>query len=191
MIYIVSGFMRSGTSAMMSALISGGMEAEWSKERDKLADSHSDNNYHPNSNGLYEVSLREYQEIDFPLKYQNKLIKVMIWGLENIAVNSEGYQIVIMQRDKEEIRQSYEAFFDKPLQMKWFEKYDEKLLRTIQFMKNRKDVETVDVINYRDLVSYPEFVLANCSFPFDYKKASKVIDKEQYRFRKELLTVGI
>jgi len=193
MIHIVSGFMRSGTSAMMSALIAGGMSAAWSKDRNVVAECHADSHYHPNKAGLYEVPLKEYSEPAFPLKYQGKLIKVMAWGLDGLAVNPQGYRVVLMQRDTEEIRQSYEAFFEKPLQMPWFEQYAERMERAVKMLRNRNDVLSVDVVHHRSLMEHPLRVLGGLSaeWPFDPTKAAAVIDQEQWRFRRERLTVGI
>lgn len=194
MIYIVSGFMRTGTSAMMAALIAGGMQAEWSEKRDKIAENCADKHYHPNPKGLYEINLSEYNELNFPLAYQNKLIKVMVWGLNNLSVNTEGYRIILMKRDKEEIRQSYEAFFGRSLNMPWFTTYEERMIQTAKSLHNRKDVESVNIIEYRDLINNPDsifFDLINNGWNIDSEKAESIIDVKQYRFRKEQLTEGI
>lgn len=45
MIYIVSGFMRSGTSMMMQALIAGGMQASFSTQRNQFANNLADDYY--------------------------------------------------------------------------------------------------------------------------------------------------
>lgn len=191
MIHVVSGFMRSGTSAMMSALIAGGMAAAYSTDRNKLADSRSDAHYHPNRSGLYEVPLVEYGGVNFPLQYQGKLIKVMSWGLDGMAVNPQGYRVVLMMRDPEEIRQSYEAFFDQPLRVPWFAQYAERMDRAVKMLRNRNDVLSVNVMQYRDLVENPLPELAMLDWPIDVKAAAKTIDPLQCRFRRELLTVGI
>lgn len=194
MIHIVSGFVRTGTSAMMGALIAGGLTASWSEFRDGLANSLSDDQYHPNRSGLYEVPLEEYRGVDFPLQYRGQLIKVMSWGLDGLAVNSAGYRVVLMQRDPEEIRQSYEAFFDVPLRGSWAEQYEQRMQRAVRMLRNRADVIGLDVVQYRELVQHPErelSFLAQSGWPINTAKAAATIDPEQYRFRRELLTVGI
>jgi len=191
MIHIVSGFMRSGTSCMMAALIAGGMQAAWSEDRDRVAHSRSDGQYHPNKGGLYEVPLSEYQGVGFPLQYRGKLIKVMAWGLDGLAVNPQGYRVVLMMRDPEEIRQSYEAFFDQPLRMPWFTEYTERMERAVKLVRNRNDVLSVDVMQYRDLVTNPQAELAMLDWPIDVKAAAATVDPVQCRFKREQLTVGI
>jgi len=176
---------------MMSALIAGGMAAAWSESRDQMANSHADGHYHPNKSGLYEVPLAEYGEVDFPLRYQDKLIKVMAWGLDGLAVNPKGYRVLLMQRDPEEIRQSYEAFFDRPLKMPWFAQYSERMERAVKVLRNRSDVSSVDVIQYRDLVANPLAELAMLDWPIDVRAAAGIVDPEQCRFKRESLTVGI
>lgn len=193
MIHIVSGYFRSGTSCMMQALIAGGMSAAWSEERNQLNEAHSDERYKPNPQGLFEVPLREYGECNFPLKYQGKLIKVMAWGLDHLAVNPEGYRVVLMRRDPEEIRQSYEGFFQgqkcPPLT-----EYHERMTRAEMMLRNRADVENVTTLDYRNVVSGP---IANMAYlrsqgwPIDPLEAAATINPDLYRFRKERLIIGI
>ena len=196
MIYIVSGFCRSGTSAMMRSLVAGGMTAAWSEHRDKFAASASDEHYHMNEGGLYEVPLKEYAESEFPLQYQGKLIKVMSWGIEGLAVNKKGYRVVLMRRDREEIRQSCDAAlnWDVRRNREWV-LYDELHERRLQLLHNRNDVLSVNVVQYGgEFVAdpIPDFngLFVN-EWPVDPVKAAKIIDKRLYRFNLASLTVGI
>lgn len=192
MISVVIGFMRSGTSAMMQALIAGGMDAAYSAERNQLAEAKADTHYHPNKSGLYEVSLTEYLDPSFPLSYQGKLIKIMAWA--DLAVNSQGYRVVLLRRDREEIRQSYEAFFCQPLKMPWFGQYEDRMDRLEALLWNRRDVQSVTCLEYRNVVTEPAatmWQLVADGWPIDPDKAALAIDPAQCRFRRELLTVGI
>jgi hypothetical protein len=176
----------------MQALIAGGMSAAWSEERNRLADRHADEHYKPNPSGLYEVPLKEYTGVNFPLDYQGKVIKVMLWGLDHLAVNPEGYRVVIMRRDPEEIRQSYEAFFGRKCPS--LNEYAERIERAKAMLRNRADVENVTTLDYREVVNAPQraFIwLRKCGWPIDPLEAAATIDPAQYRFRKERLTVGI
>ncbi len=187
--------MRSGTSAMMSALVAGGMDGEWSQERNAIAMNCSDDSYKMNPDGLYEVPLKEYHEVDFPLKYQGKLIKVMVWGLETLSVNPEGYKIILMKRDKEEIRQSCEASLETDVRTNPFWKdYENRMIRVENSMRNRKDVLDLKVIRYReDLIENTESTLSQLaeSVPFNHTLAVPVIQKDLCRFKLENLTIGI
>ena len=194
MIYIVSGMPRSGTTCMMRALEAGGMTVASSPERDQMAAVHADEHYQPNPDSkLYEVPLREYGNVDFPLAYQDKVIKVMLWGLDSLAVNPDGYRVVIMRRDPEEIRQSYEAFFGHPLRHPWMADYEQRIRRAQRMLHNRSDVYSATVLNYRDLIDNPLSTFNELYelMEFDIDKAAATINPNLYRFRRERLTVGI
>lgn len=178
----------------MQALIAGGMDAAWSEQRDQLAERRADRHYHPNPGGLYEVALKEYGQVAFPLAYQGKLIKVMLWGLDGLAVNPEGYRVIMMRRDPEEIRQSFEAFFGKPCRHPWLVEYETRLVRAEALIRNRLDVRSQATVDYRSLVANPAAAfraLAAEGWPIDAAKAAAVIDPAQCRYRLENLTVGI
>lgn len=196
MIYIVSGMMRSGTTCMMRALEAGGMTVASSPERDQMAAVHADEHYQPNPDSkLYEVPLKEYGNVDFPLAYQGKVIKVMLWGLDSLAVNPDGYRVVIMRRDPEEIRQSYEAFFGHPLRHPWMTEYEQRIERAHAMLANRLDVLCVDTIHYHSVINNPDQIFdslrrRNC-WKINSEAAAATIDPDLYRFRRERLTVGI
>jgi hypothetical protein len=177
---------------LMAALIGGGMPAAWSEARNHVANSQADDSYHPNRDGLYEVPLREYSQCGFPLAYAGKLIKVMVWGLPSLAVNQ--YRIVLMRRDPEEIRQSYEAFFGRPLRHPWLAEYGQRMEQAESLLRNRRDVLWVDVLDYRAVVDEPASAferLAANGWPIDVNKSAAVVDPAQCRFRREALTIGI
>lgn len=191
MIYIVSGFMRSGTSMMMHALIAGGMDASWSEDRNNLVKIKSDEDYTPNKNGLYEIDLLEYETPNFPLKYVNKLIKVMVWGLPKLA--DYEYKIVLMKRHPEEIRQSYEAFFNKSLSGPFIKNYEKCMYNIIAGLEARKDV-ALTVFDYKNVVHHPQLyfnVLRHEGWPIDVDKCIDCIDLNLYRFQLEKLIIGI
>lgn len=175
---------------MMQALIAGGMDAAWSEDRDRMITAVSDEHYRFNPESLLEVPLREYGELDFPLKYQGKLIKVMLWGLDGLAVNPDGYRVIIMLRDPEESRQSYEATGRRG-NPNWYVQYQERIQRAVQQLKNRRDVLSVKVIDYVTLLNDTENELEFIDSTLNIGRASKVINPDLYRFRRERLTVGI
>jgi len=194
MIYIVSGFMRTGTSMMMQALVAGGLEAAYSNEREKLNDILGDKLYKPNSGGFFEVAVEEYNEIGFPLKYQDKLIKVMSWALNSIAVNDAGYRIILMRRNAEEIRQSCDAALEKKLKGFNEKEYCSRMDDLEKRMRNRKDVISFTSFWYRDVIENAVEtmqVLKDLGWPINVIEAVNAIDPSKYRFRLENLVVGI
>lgn len=177
---------------MMQCLIAGGLDGAWSEGRDSVAARHADEHYHPNRGGLYEVPLKEYTELGFPKQYDGKLIKVMAWGMVNLAVAD--YRVVLMRRDPEEIRQSYEGFFETPLKDRWFADYSARMDELEKQLENRRDVRSVTTLSYRDVVEHPleSFTrLKRSGWDISACAAASQVDAEQYRFRLERLTVGI
>lgn len=53
MLWLVSGFMRSGTSMMMSCLEAGGMSVVKSEAREQFGQVHSDEHYKVNAGKVY------------------------------------------------------------------------------------------------------------------------------------------
>jgi len=197
MVYLVSGYMRTGTSMMMKALEAGGMEAVYNPIRENLNKFHGDEYYQPNGGGFYELQRHEYRHRDFPLMYEGKLIKMLFKGLTRLRVLPTGYRVVFMQRDPEEILQSYDAFFQVqggiPEQVHavindYYPMMNDNLAR----LRNRKDTEVV-TLWYRAVVENPigafEY-LWDSGWPIDPQKAAAIVDPTLYRFRKEQLAIG-
>ncbi len=190
-VYIVSGFMRTGTSMMMHALHEGGMDAVSRESRDAMRVKHADEFYDPNEGGLYEIEAKDAKLPDFPGQFKGRLIKVLNAGTMLMDVMPL-IKIVYLRRDYEEARQSFQAFFDSPLVVSE-EQYYANVERNIRNLKNRKDVE-VTVMEYREVVNNPHKafeLLKENGWPIDVESAAKVVRPELYRFRKEKLVSGI
>jgi hypothetical protein len=184
MIYIVSGYMRSGTSMMMEALIKGGMKAEFDKSRDEHVAKFEDDKYKANPHGLFEIEFNEYKNPDFAKKYEGKLVKVFSWALEGLPKAS--YKIVFMERDLEEVRQSYEAMLSS--RSKSRPPMDGRVNPPV-----REDME-ITTLQYTDVINNPFKIFSELQkqdFPIDPLLASSVVDPKLYRFRKELLIPGV
>lgn len=186
MIYIVSGYMRSGTSMMMQCLEAGGMSVLRSDERDQLNNVHSDDNYKPNPNGLYEPSIFEMHQPNWPKQHEGKVIKVVAPFINNLAIHR--YQVIFMRRDSEEIRQSYEAAFGGKLMCKDIDKTVETVFG---ILSNRRDVEHITEISYYDMLDDPEKKLSELSWPINIKDAVKAVDINLYRFKLNSLVKGL
>lgn len=191
-LYVVSGFMRTGTSMMMKALEAGGLKAEYKQSRDEMKNHFADEHYDPNIGGLYELEAQDYQEYDFPIKYKGKLIKALNQGVQRMCVMPKGIRVVFMMRDPEEIRQSYEAFFSRPL--KNIDHYERNMQNYIERIKNRKDVISLHIFQYREVIENPikHFqILKDAGWPINVEECVKVVDAKYLRFKKEILTEGI
>lgn len=191
-LYVVSGFMRTGTSMMMRALEAGGMEACYKQSRDVMKNRFADAHYDPNVGGLYELERQDYRKPGFPRGYEGKLIKALNMGVPNMTVMPAGIRIVFMRRDAEEVRQSYDAFFGRQVQN--IDHLDKRMEDIIARIRNRKDVASVHVFWYRDVVDNPLGHFARLQadgWPMDARTAAEMVDPCYCRFRREELTVGI
>jgi hypothetical protein len=177
---------------MMAALEAGGLVACKNKERDDLANLCADEAYHPNKNGLYELSDQDLRQLDFPRPYEGKLLKVLYNYAPRMRVMPGGLKVIIMRRDLEEIRQSYDAFFEAQLPPATL--IATHLERLTEAMYNRKDVLSVHEFQYRAVVADPQKCfeqLKEDGWPIDVTKAVSVVDPALCRFKKEALTIGV
>lgn len=199
MIYVVSGFRRSGTSMMMKALQAGGLDALYDGEQDEGLARGADDYYAlQHGESVYEPARHRFQEWNWPLAYDGKLMKCLYGGLSQLAVNDSGYRYVFMLRDPEEIRQSDEARMLKkrtkaPAWLNDKEYYDRMFL-AIDGLNNRMDTKSLAVFRYRELLEDPLAAfheLAVQGWPIDAEKAAAVVDPTMCRFKIEDLTLGV
>lgn len=186
MIYLVSGYMRSGTSMMMQCLEAGGMPVAYSTKRNSLNDRRSDEHYKPNPKGLYEPDDSEIGKPGWPREHDEKALKVVAPFVRHLSVHA--YRAVFMQRDPEEIRQSYEAAFKGKVTCEQIEQCQQAALESLD---NRRDVLTVNILQYADVVVDPLRAMQSLNWPINTDKAASVVQPELYRFRLERLTVGL
>lgn len=191
-VYVVSGFMRSGTSMMMKALEAGGMEAAYRQSRDVMKDRFADAEYDPNIGGLFELERADYQKPDFPHGYEGKLIKALRMGPGRMAVMPGGIRVVFMRRDAEEIRQSYMAFFGRSDFT--VEQIEADVERSLTAARNRRDTRVLEVW-YRGVVENPrpwfERIRKFYDVRLDVDACASVVSDEWLRYRKEELEVGV
>ncbi len=190
-LFIVSGFMRTGTSMMMKALETGGIETVYAKNRDEIKDVFADKNYNPNDGGLYELERTDYLSANFPRKFKGKLIKALLGALDRMRVMPK-IKIIVMKRNPEEIRQSYFAFFGQKLPVT-DKQLEEMYKETIMSLANRKDTEYKEFW-YRDVVKEPLKYfqeLKEWGWPIDPQKSAQIVDPSLLRYKLESLEVGI
>jgi len=187
LVYIVSGFPRSGTTAMMQALEAGNLEVVKNKARaDRLARASKSIGDDYDSHADYEVTHAERQVSGWPYEqHAGKAVKIVAPWLKVMDVGL--YKIAFMRRNTEEIRQSLEAArFGKVTN----EFIDNTVQRALRTLKNRRDVLEITEIWYDDLLSDPEKELSRLNWPINIKEAASVIDSDKKRFRLENLIEG-
>jgi hypothetical protein len=176
---------------MMKALSNGGMDSVFDSYRDRMNDRCGDEYYQPNTGGFFEIALKKYQEIIFPLAYRGKLIKVLCWGLPACCVHQ--YKVAYMLRDFEEIRQSYEGFTRNRLWLRSNEDYQILMQKHINLLRNRRDTDVV-AFQFREVVEDPLSAfeeLKQHGWPIDPEKCVEVVDENLVRFKTENLDAGI
>lgn len=165
---------------MMRCLEAGGLEADYVRSRDELNDRWGDPDYRPNRDGFFELSRSQYRADDFPDAHEGKLIKILMGGMNTLKPGD--YKVVFMERDTEEIADSYHAFFG---QYRGFPKLDERRDRVEGILAMRRDVD-LTVLQYRDVVENPRAqfqLLQQKGWPIDVDAAASIVDEDQYRFR--------
>lgn len=180
-IYVVSGYMRSGTSMMMKCLEASGMEACYSTKKDAvLNQKYERDDYKPNPEGFYELGRKDFNDPDFVKAFSGKLIKVLHWRLDKLP--KAKYKVVFIKRDPKEIEVSYLKMFQRrpPFVL---QKYDELVVETVKKLEE-KNIE-VDLIDFKDVIKNPESVfsyLQNNNWPLkSIKKAMEAVNRKLYR----------
>jgi len=189
-LYVVTGFMRSGTSMMMNCLSEGGLDAAYSDQRDARSKQFADDHYHPNKGGLFELSASEHTKETFPADYEGRLIKSLRRSVVTMDTMCHGIRFIMMRRDPEEIRQSYNAFFSGSLRVR----VDHELNEIKKLVEQREDTLSLHEFWYRDVLTRPEEhfnILKQSGWPIDTKKCVSVVDPKQCRFKLEQLEIGI
>jgi hypothetical protein len=186
MIYLVSGFMRSGTSMCMEALEAGGLEAVYSADRDKRmndkwGEADSPVPYTPNDK-FYELDADDYRKSDFPLCHEGKLVKCLWGGITRLPVGE--YRVVYMRRPRNEIRTSLIAFFGNSTPIVDALDFDQLMERIVSILRDRASFKSVDEIWYGDVLADPLRVfrkLADHGWPIDADKAATIPEARRAR----------
>ena len=156
---MVTGWMRSGTSAMMQALIAGGLDPIYSEERERIMQKRKD----ANPRGWYELLVEQIISTQYlyeNLVGENRCVKIPTIYLRNLPPRK--MRLVWMHRDPVEVRKSFElAFPDQDFNHRfpgWPENYHYTTKAMRELMDDRKSVEVVDV-QHSDLIADPTAAL--------------------------------
>ncbi len=214
MIYIVSGYRRTGTSAMMKALHAGGISAIYMPDLDEQVNPNH-NGYQPNPGGLYEVGLNQYMNVDFLREISDEsVVKILFDGLPFLPYRD--YKIIWMERDLEEIQASTERVdlhiieaacgampsdegvkyalqkkaekITKLLPFNCFKPYNQKDMDHVLGICEARSDMCVIKIQFSELIRQPQRVFTTLKLmgvPINVHKAAAVIDEKLYRVRKE------
>jgi len=168
MIYVVSGFMRTGTSVMVEALKAGGLSTL------------------PALDHNHEVSIMTTLNVLLnPQTGDEKLLKCLSGGMPQLA--AWDWKVVYMHRDYEEVRESCDKLFGPGPHICDKQKFVGLTRYVIGIMKQRRDIDLLE-FQYKDLVREPFEVFELMKirgWPIDSERAAKVIDPSKYRTRIE------
>lgn len=183
MLYVVTGFPRSGTSMMMRCLHFAGIEPVVSASRETAMAKRNNGPYAANPHGFYEVDEREALRVGFLENIEDgRAIKLLPTSLTCLPVRPT--TVIWMRRDPVEIRQSYERTFpaeDFDRKFPQWPRTHDVQIRSIQpILKDRRSIELIEV-QYADVIADPLGALS--ALPIDFRKAASAVDATLYRNR--------
>lgn len=185
MIYIVSGYMRSGTSMMMEALEAGGMDVCYSERREKdMFEAFKDGPYLPNRK-YYELQVTDFLRKDFVQRYEGRCVKVLAPFLHLLPVAD--YNIVYMNRDTDKIFQSYAAAINANTIYTDRAKWDREIQLIREATQDRRSCKCFTDFYYDYVVDnpLPHFkMLKTNGWPIDETKAAAIPDKGKRRYER-------
>jgi len=203
-IYIVSGFTRSGTSMMMYAIFQGATSGGIVSQPDfEKLNFKGHDGYKPNPEGLWEVGQRNYFNAHFLRNIPDEsFIKIFFDGLP--CLPKRDYIIIYMHRDEEEIKASLarvERHIEENSRTESSSKLgtqphttfsvygreynQENIDHVIGICEARSDINLIQ-LNYKDVVTDPLTafeMLANAGLPIDPAICASTIDSDYYRFK--------
>ena len=141
-----------------------------------------DPDYEPNPNGYYETEPPWPVEQDEPWAhlvdgYLFKLDAEWLLGL----LPGPGYLVLLMQRDRDEVRRSHLRSFGSAIDERTFDDYE----RARSALVARPDV-TLTVLSYADVIANPLAVFTNLKaggWPIDAERAASLVVPDLYRNR--------
>jgi len=197
MIYIVSGYYRSGTSYKMEQAKAGGMDLHYNPARDdrlnavlglgndhyfEIEDAEFINllPHQSSGDGLVYGYTASYLESDEYLEifnqFEGKTIKVLWSSLWRIPSRAK-CNIIFMLRNPEEIARSIFKFTEEELSEDWISEYWDNTDRWINALSKN---HTVTAINYNRDIESPSFP---DSWPVELSSIAKTVRPELYRNR--------
>jgi len=193
MIYIVSGYRRSGTSMMMQA-INASMTGGSLLYRPDMEDFNSElGEYQPNPGGLWEVGQAWYMRGYFLRRIpDNCFIKILYDGLPCLPQGS--YKVMFMCRNEEDIKRSCtrvdkyladQGYGLKANQYKPFDVFQpynqDDIDHVVGICELRADIELIKV-HFDDVIDNPIEVFESLHIPIDVDKAAATVDPKLRRF---------
>jgi hypothetical protein len=187
MIYVVSGWQRTGTSMMMQALIAGGMDAAWDEAKDQRLAANYRRRFgtQPNEK-YYEFEKAEYDRPGFPAAHDGKLIKALYGAIPKLNAGLQ-YHVIYMRRPQHQIVESLVSSLGRgAVGNTGRGDFVTKQEKAIAWMQARPgQFLSVHEVWYQAVLDDPAAVFAqlkDAGWPIDVSKAAAVPDKAKQRF---------
>jgi len=167
---------------MMKCLYKGGIDTYYNRKQERfLRRAFS---LERNPGGYWEPDPQEKYELDWPLKAKNHAIKILApWRWLPVMTRHE-YRILIMWRNPKEIEKSIKKINKGVVPAKdrqILHSYSDFMKKGVELANNRKDVKSVTVLNFADVIDDPieEFKdLQNDGWPINVEKAASVVQSK-------------
>lgn len=186
--HVVCGHPRTGTSMMMEMLIASRYLPVVSANREKVLQSAGDEDFSANET-FYEPSQQQLIDAKDGVADGN-LIKIMYGDFEFMP---EDYKLILMTRDPEEIRQSFDASFSEYAYGHDFLYKDSKLFKELYDNITNEAIEKYNpiILNYNEVINNPRKELSKITWTFDIEKAISIVEVDKYHFQLDKLVVGL
>lgn len=195
-VYVVGGWLRSGTSMMMECLDVGGLPAYTSPQVEQRQQRRYNNSPEYQGNPRYhEIGPGVSGRDDFPFFMDGQVFKSLRQSITLLPAGKHAgyYKACLMRRDPEEIRQSMSALFNQRVEPAQAAMIDRYIALIADCLNQRADVDLIEV-DYRSVVNDPMAAfqrMADHGWPIDPEKAASVVDARLCRYRRENLEDGI
>jgi len=181
MLYVVTGFPRSGTSMMMRCLLFAGIEPVVSASRETSMEKRNVGDYAANPYGFFEVEERDALRVGFLESIEDdRAIKLLPTSLTCLPVRPT--TVIWMRRDPSEIRRSYERTFPQEnfdaKYPHWPRTHDVQLKSIRPILDDRRSI-IVHEVQYVNVIADPKRALN--ALPIDAERASLAVDSALYR----------
>lgn len=175
------------------------MEIIYGDEQDKNLARTGDEAYQiQHGESVYEPNRAQVREFyRNPDPFDGSAVKLLCnrqFVPPHIPAYDGGYSVVVLRRDPEEIRQSFEGAFarQRGKAPPWMpDGYEEHMERVVAAFEVRRDVRSLVELEYEDVLADPTMAYAASGWPVDVAAAANVIDARRRRFARAELEVGV
>lgn len=174
-VYVVAGFPRTGTTVTVRAVDAGGIPALTAPRRVNVRNGHRSQ---PDS---YWQPPKDWWRKNPPGEAAGRVVKFLLFadGATLPPYDSGQYRVVVLTRRQAEVVASVRTAYGTS------SPYSERrVIRWAHRIAGRDDVDTVSVLDHRDLMLHPQESLERLSWPLSAPEAAETVDHTWWRFRR-------